>query len=147
MPDLIAIGQGLNAVKALTDLAKTMMGLRDSAKLLDTTVEFQQQILSVQKALLDAQAEQATLIERIRNLEEESANLKAWEAEKQRYELKEVAPRGFAYVLKPTAGGSEPVHWICAACYQKRQKSPRMSIPTRRQRAVPRSRRQLVSRG
>ena len=49
MPDLIYIGQGLNAVKALTDIAKTMVGLRDSAKLLETTVEFNQQFLSYKK--------------------------------------------------------------------------------------------------
>ena len=123
MPDMIAIGQGLSAVKALTDLVKIMVGLRDSAKLLEATVEFNQHILSVQGALLAAQSEQTTLIERVRALEKEIADLKAWEAEKQRYELKEVAPRKFAYLLKPDAQAAEPPHWICASCYQKGQKS------------------------
>jgi len=63
MVDLIAISQGLNALKGTSDLIKTIVGLRDSAKLLETTVELNQQILSVQKALADAQTEQATLVE------------------------------------------------------------------------------------
>jgi len=88
MPDLIAIGQGLHAVKALTDMGKTMLGLRDSAKVLEATVEFNQQLLSVQRALLDAQAEQTTLIQTIGALEKEVAGLTAWNAEKEKYELK-----------------------------------------------------------
>ena len=51
MPDLIAIGQGLNAAKALMDIAKTIVGLRDSGKRLEATVEFNQQLFSVQKSL------------------------------------------------------------------------------------------------
>jgi hypothetical protein len=76
MPDLIAIGQGLNAAKALMDIAKTIVGLRDSGKLLEATVEFNQRLLSVQKALLDAQAEQAALVQTIGDLEKEIAPLK-----------------------------------------------------------------------
>jgi hypothetical protein len=72
MPDLIAISQGLNAVKAATEIVKTIAGLRDSAKLLENTVELNQKILSVQTALADAQAEQATLLQTIREREEES---------------------------------------------------------------------------
>jgi hypothetical protein len=123
MPDMLAIAQGLNALKATTDIIKAMAGLRDAAQILEKTVELNQKILTVQTALADAQAEQTTLIQTIRHLEEEVARLKTWEAEKQRYELKEVAPRTFAYVLKPNAGDPEPAHWICASCYQKNQKS------------------------
>ena len=119
MPDMLAIAQGLNALKATTDIIKAMAGLRDAAQILEKTVELNQKILTVQTALADAQAEQTTLIQTIRHLEEDVTRLKTWEAEKQRYELKEVAPRTFAYVLKPNAGDPEPPHWICASCYQK----------------------------
>jgi hypothetical protein len=39
MPDLFAISHALNALKATTDIVKTIAGLRDSAKLLESTVE------------------------------------------------------------------------------------------------------------
>jgi hypothetical protein len=123
MPDLIAIGQGLNAAKALTDIVKTMIGLRDSAKLLETTVEFNQQLLSIQKALLDAQAEQTTLTQTIRDQEGEIAHLKAWEGEKQKYELKDLGTGAFAYTIKPEMQGGEPFHCICTNCYQNGRKS------------------------
>jgi hypothetical protein len=123
MPDLIAIGQGLNAVKALTDIGKTLLGLRDSAKLLEAKVEFSQQLFTVQKALLDAQAEQATLVQTIRDLEKEIASFEAWDAEKNKYELKEVAPGALAYMLKPDARAGQPPHWLCTQCYQHRKAS------------------------
>jgi hypothetical protein len=123
MVDLIAIGQGLNALKGASDLIKIIVGLRDSAKLLETTVDLNQQILSAQKALADAQTEQATLVETIRQREEEIARLKTWETEKQRYRLIEVAPGALAYVVKPQAQGSEPEHLICPTCYERAQKS------------------------
>jgi hypothetical protein len=123
MPDMLAIAQGLNAVKALTDIAKTLIGLRDSAKLLEANVEFNQQILAVQQALLGAQAEQTTLIQTVREREEEIARLKTWETEKQRYKLVEVASGAFAYVVKPEAQGPEPEYLICPTCYEKGQKS------------------------
>jgi hypothetical protein len=123
MPDLIAISQGLNAVKAATEIVKTIAGLRDSAKLLENTVELNQKILSVQTALSDAQAEQATLIQTIREHEEEIARFKAWETERQRYELKKVSQIGStAYVLKQDAQGADPPHCICTACYQHAKK-------------------------
>ena len=55
-------------------------------------------------------------VECIRFLEAEVANLKAWEAEKHRYEMKEVWPGAVGYVLKGAAQGDEPIHWL-VRCY------------------------------
>jgi hypothetical protein len=110
MPDLIAISQGLNAVKAATEIVKTIAGLRDSANLLENTVELNQKILSVQTALADAQSEQASLIQRIGELEKEVTALKSWEAEKQRYELKRYDSGSLFYTLKEAEARGEPVH-------------------------------------
>jgi hypothetical protein len=124
MVDLIAISQGLNALKGATDVVKTLVGLRDSAKLLETTVELNQQILSAQKALADAQTEQATLVETINTLEAKIAAFEQWDGEKQRYELKQLGSHGvYAYAIKEEARGSEPMHWICPDCYENRHKS------------------------
>jgi hypothetical protein len=125
MADLLAIAQGLNALKATTDIIKTMVGLRDAAQILEKTVELNQKILTVQTALADAQAEQTTMVQTVRELEEEIARLNAWEAEKQRYELRDLGdPSGsFVYAVKPEAKGHEPFHCICANCYERRKKS------------------------
>jgi hypothetical protein len=124
MPDLLAIAQGLNALKATTDIIKAMVGLRDAAQILEKTVDLNQKILAAQTALADAQMEQTALIQTIRDREEEIARLKAWETEKQRYELKDVAmgSGSFAYIIKPTAQGGEPLHCLCAYCYENGKK-------------------------
>jgi hypothetical protein len=124
MPDLIAISQGLNAIKATTEIVKTIIGLRDSAKLLEQAVELNQKILSVQAALVAAQQEQTTLVETIREREEEIVRLKNWETEKQRYEMRDISGSGaIAYLIKPENQGTEPVHCLCANCYQNAKKS------------------------
>src|SRR5260370_35297808 len=48
---------------------------------------------------------------------------KAWGAEKEKYELKNVGRGSFAYVRKKDAQPSEPSHWLCAQCYQNSKKS------------------------
>jgi hypothetical protein len=138
VPDMLAIAQGLNALKATTDIIKAMVGLRDAAQILEKTVELNQKILTAQTALADAQMEQASLIQTIRDREEEIARLIAWDAQKQRYELKDISmgSGSFAYMIKPDAQGGEPLHCLCAYCYERGQKrimqfTPRIAGPRR----------------
>jgi hypothetical protein len=73
---------------------------------------------------LALQDERTTLVQTIRNQEEEIARLKAWETEKKRYELKDIS-RGngsSAYVIKTEMQGGEPLHCICANCYENSEK-------------------------
>lgn len=123
MPDLTAIGAALASLKAAKDIAQAMIGLRDAAAFQSKMIEFQSAILDAQASAFSANEERSSLIERIRDLENEMADLKAWDKEARRYELTEVAARVFVYALKSNAQGSEPSHWICPSCYQKRQKS------------------------
>lgn len=123
MPDLTAIGQGLSALKAASDLVKILVGLRDSSKLQENTVELNSKILAVQSALADAQLEQTALVQTIARLEKELARYETWDAEKKRYKLTEVVPGALVYVLQPESATGEPIHWICASCYQQGKKS------------------------
>jgi hypothetical protein len=123
MPDMALISGAVASLKLAFDMTKTLGAIRDFSKLNETVIELQRLIMSAQSDALSAQSDQFSLLDRIRSLETEIAGLKAWDAEKKRYQLTEVAPRVFAYVLKPDAGGSEPSHWICAACYENGKKS------------------------
>jgi len=81
-------------------------------------------IADAQAALFAAQQEQSALVKTIDELEKEIARLKAWDGEKERYELKDVYHGGaLVYALKPEKSGGEPPHWLCANCYQQQQKS------------------------
>jgi hypothetical protein len=69
------------------------------------------------------QLAQSELIERVGALEKEMATFEAWEAQKKRYELKDVGLGSLAYVVKESERGTEHPHQICAACYQHRKVS------------------------
>lgn len=121
MPDLIAISQGFNALKAATDIVKTMAGLRDSAKLLENTVKLNGEILSVQTALADAQKEQTALVQTIGTLEKEIAEFETWDTEKNKYKLYHLGWAAYAYMLKPATRGTAPPHWVCQKCFSDKR--------------------------
>lgn len=123
MPDITAIAAALSSLKAAKDISQAMLGLRDAAAFQEKRLELQSKILDAQDAAFAAQQERVALLARVSDLENELADAKAWEAEKQRYELKSVQTGAFAYALKPEAQVTEPPHWLCATCYQKGHKS------------------------
>jgi hypothetical protein len=115
----------LGALKAAKDIAEAMIGLRDATAFQGKLFEFQSKIIDAQNSVFAANDERATLIESERQLKEEVASLKAWDAQKQRYDLQIVPSyhKILAYALKPEAKTSEPPHWLCATCFQNRKAS------------------------
>jgi hypothetical protein len=77
MVDLLALAQGFQAIRSASDIAQTLIGLRDSAKLLEKTVELNREIAAAQAALFSAQSEQATLVNTIDDLEKKLLALNA----------------------------------------------------------------------
>ena len=106
----------LSVFKSMMDVAKGLKNMNDATVRNPAVIELQEKILA-------AQAQQSALIERVRELKKQVAELETWEAEKQRYELIDFGGRTFAYLLKPQMSSTEPPHRICAACYQKGHKS------------------------
>ena len=123
MPDMTAIAAALSSLKAAKDIAEAMIGLRDAAAFQGKLLEFQSKLIDANNAAFAAQDERSTMLERIRELEKEVAELKAWETEKQRYELKDVGHGVFAYMNKPAVRGEEPPHWLCPTCFENGKKS------------------------
>jgi rubrerythrin len=67
-------------------------------------------------------------LERIRKLEREVADFKAWESERQRYDLKDLGDGAFAQMLKPGMRGTEPPHWVCTNCYEHGHKATLQNV-------------------
>jgi hypothetical protein len=124
MPDMTAIASALSSFKAMKDIAEAMIGLRDAATFRERQIEFQGKIIEAQNALFALQDERTTLVQTIRDREEEIAHLKAWATEKKRYELKDISSGqgSSAYVIKSEMQGPEPLHCICANCYENGEK-------------------------
>ena len=123
MVDLTAISVISTSLKTAADITQAMIGLRDASMIQGKVIELQRVILSAQQSALTTQSDQFDLLARIRDLEKHVADLEAWNAERQRYELQDAGTGSLAYVIKGDARGSEPIHQICAACYQHGRKS------------------------
>jgi hypothetical protein len=114
----------MTSLKAASDIAQAMVDLRDAAAFQAKTIEFQRTISDALGRAIAAQQERAALLETVDELKKEVADLKEWETQKQRYELRETSDGGaLAYALKDQARGTEPAHWICAQCYEDAKKS------------------------
>lgn len=113
----------ISSLKAIKDISETMIGLRDASVFEEKRFELQSKMLDAQNAALAANEERAALVQRVSGLEQEVARLRAWDSEKERYELKQWGDGAFAYTLKETETSSEPLHAICPGCYQRGTKS------------------------
>ena len=116
----VSIGSQL---RAATDIAIGLGKLHTMAEVNAKAIELQGAILSLQSDAFAAQAQQSSMIQRIRDLEEEIRQVKAWEETKQRYSLYEPIPGSFVYASKENSGSPEPSHWICANCYEDNKRS------------------------
>lgn len=119
MSDMGSIASALSSFNVLIDIAKAMITLRDAQAIQAKVIEFNRAMLDAQREMFAVNNERSALIERIRNLEKEIADLKAWETEKQRYEMKKRPSGSIVYALKAEMQGTEPPHEICAACYKR----------------------------
>jgi rRNA maturation protein Nop10 len=124
MVDMAAIAGAASALKSALDIAKAALGMHDAALIRAKVTEMQGEISTALASAITAQTDQLAMLNRVNDLEKEVADLKAWDAEKQNYELKDLCAGSgsMAYVIKPDAQGSEPIHCLCAKCYQEGKK-------------------------
>ncbi|HSQ96835.1 MAG TPA: hypothetical protein VLM18_12190 [Croceibacterium sp.] len=123
MVGVAEISGAVGGLKAALDIAKGLNATAGAVALNDAKIALQSAILDAQGALITAQEAQTANLKRIDHLEAEIVQLKTWDREKQRYELREISRGVFTYVLKTEVQGGEPVHCICASCYQHGQRS------------------------
>jgi hypothetical protein len=116
------IAAGITSLNAALSIAKAMVGMRDAEAFRTKAAELQGVLLEALEKAIAAREAQAEQLERVRALEAEMADLKAWGSEKENYELKKIGGGAVAYMLKPSARGSEPPHWLCPNCYTNGKK-------------------------
>jgi hypothetical protein len=116
------ISAAITSFRASIDIAKAMIGLRDDELFRKKSLELNAAIADALEKSIAARESYAAQLQRINAMEAEIANLKAWDAEKQKYELKPNFGGGVAYMMKPEARGSEPPHWLCPQCYSNGKK-------------------------
>lgn len=76
----------MSPLSAAGDTLQKLIETRDLIKFGDTFRKLLAEVLAAQRGALTAQANEAVLLERIRELEKEIGRFETWEREKQRYE-------------------------------------------------------------
>jgi hypothetical protein len=117
--DMTLIQGAVTSLKTAFDITKGMMKLKSDAEIQLQVIELQDTILSAQSNALAAQAEQYTMIQRVRDLEERIARMNTWDEEKKRYKLVKLwdSSTCLVYALKESCKGGEEPHRICTKCY------------------------------
>lgn len=121
--DIQSISAALSSLKAAGEIASALKDVRDATLVQGKVFDLQREILAAQQAAIGAQLGQTELLERIRQLEREKAELDGWQHEKDRYHLVDFGSGTFAYAVKEECRNGEPPHKLCPACFQKKQKS------------------------
>jgi hypothetical protein len=131
--DMATIAEAVASLKSASEIAKTLLGLKGAPAASQAKIsELYGIILSAQGSAATAQMSQFSLLQNVRELEAKITQFETWDGEKTRYQMKDVNPdRGsvFVYALKPESASGEPMHFLCAKCFQHRHKSPLHGLP------------------
>lgn len=119
---MMEIGAALTSAKTLYDTARAAMEARDDAKLKTAMVELQGKLHDATQAAITSISEAMTLQKDLRAAQDELAEIKRKQADRERYALTQLPGEGkqFAFARKPSAEGEdEPPHYLCQGCYDK----------------------------
>ena len=119
MVDLTSIAVVTNSLNAAVSIGKSAMGLRDAETMRAKVIEMQGEISSALGGAVSAQMQQLELIESVRKLQAKIADLEAWSAEKEKYQLHEWPTGNFSYRLKESVQPSRIPHHLCTNCYNQ----------------------------
>jgi len=121
--DMTILTSVASSLKAAGEITKAMMSLRDISLIQGKVIELQSLILAAQSDALTAQESQFSLLDRVRELEDRHSILAAWDQEKEKYELEQIAPNVFVWKLKSGPQGLGVSHKVCPTCFQRKQVS------------------------
>lgn len=117
--DISLINGTITSLRLAGDIAKGILQLNTLSEVQGKVIELQSAILAAQSGALESNAAQSAVVDEIRALKEEIARIKAWESQKQRYQLTSFGEGpAVMYALKKSMSESEPPHWICTKCYE-----------------------------
>jgi hypothetical protein len=113
----------VQSTKTLAEMLKTAHSLSNYSELLTAVTAVQMKLADAIASELASQEKQAALAERVRELEKQIDEVENWKTQMQRYALFEFPTKALAYALKPEMQDGQPIHYLCTACVDKKQKS------------------------
>ncbi|MBD8556311.1 hypothetical protein IFT84_17525 [Rhizobium sp. CFBP 8762] len=117
------IGAAITSLKTAFDIAKSINDLVKNAEVQAAVMGLQQKILEAQSSALSANERDDQLRRQIEALSAEVTSLKNWDAEKAKYDLLELDPGFYGFVLKDEERGQQPYFALCPNCFEANKKS------------------------
>ena len=87
MISLTSVTTLLGTFKSIKEAADSLISLRDEHLIMGKVAEINSKLIDAQHGIFDVNAERSELVQMVSALEKEIADLKAWNVEKERYQL------------------------------------------------------------
>ena len=113
----------VQSTKTLAELLKAANSLANYGELLAAVNTVQEKLSQALAANLESAEKQTALSDRVRELENQIAEVENWEGQMQRYALFAFPTGALAHAIKPGMEQGEPLHYLCTSCVDKKQKS------------------------
>jgi hypothetical protein len=121
--DMGSITAAVGSLKVAGEIAQGLITLKTTTEVQAKAIELNHKIIDAQHQIFAANAAQTTLVERIRELETQIAQMRDWDTQKQRYKLASPFPGCMVYALQKAMSEGQPAHYLCVACYQRGEPS------------------------
>lgn len=110
-------GAALGTIKTSVDLLRALNKVTTDEKVRIAVFEIQDQLLSLQQKMFDANAQYEEQGERLKALQKELDSKNKWEEESAKYEIYHPADGMTVYKLKAESNPSDGEIWACPNCY------------------------------
>ena len=117
------ISAAVASAKTALDIAKAAHGLSNYNELVAAVSEVNAKLMDATVVTLASLEKQSALNSEIADLKEKLREVEDWEGQMKRYKLHEFPTGALAYALQPGMEQGQPLHYLCAACVDKGQKS------------------------
>jgi len=111
------------SAKTAYDIAKGISSLHTEVERNQAVSKILEVLLSVQSDALSMKEKYSLLLTEKDDLIKKISEFEKWSEIEHQYELKEIASGIFVYVYKKSEVNREPMHWLCAKCYNEQKKS------------------------
>lgn len=118
---LTEIAQAVESLKQISGIIRAANDISNFNEIATALADANSKLLEAQSLAIAAQESYATARKRIGELESEICELKNIKTTKERYKLHSFASGMLTYINKDGMEGAEPIHYLCAACYDNNQ--------------------------
>lgn len=118
------ITAAFQSAKAAVALIKATKELSTSNEILTAVNDVQMKLSEAIAAALASQGREAALVAEVTDLKTKLRDIEDWRSQMQRYELVEFPDtKALALKLRADMANGEPIHYLCRACADKKQKT------------------------